>query len=43
MVVGDMLRFLLDIQMNSTHDSKYIVETLLEMYDIEELPHGKLY
>ena len=36
----DMSRLLSNGQPQSTHESNYVTETLLEMYDIEELLNG---
>ena len=42
MVSDAMYRLLLDGQPKYTHESNYIVETLLEMYDVQKLPDGML-
>ena len=42
MVSDAMYRLLLDGQPKYTHESNYIVETLLEMYDVQKLPDGTL-
>ena len=37
-----MSRLLSNGQPKSTHESNYITETLLEMYEVEKLPDGTL-